>query len=99
MLRSRFAAARRRLIDRGATRIVLYIWRDVFAEALDLVAHDGSCYHIDDEYPFQERDVPNSPREMELLQRADSVIVHSPALFAKKGSANPHTIASRTASL
>ena len=90
--RSRLATARQRLIDRGATRIVLYVWRDVYADALDLVAHDGSCYHIDDEYSFQERDVPNSPRELGLLQRVDRVIVHSSALFAKKGSANPHTI-------
>jgi len=90
MMRSRLAAARRRLTSRGATHVVLYVWRDEYADALDLVAHDGSCYHIDDEYSFQEREVPNSPRETRLLQRVDQVIVHSPALLAKKGSANPN---------
>jgi glycosyltransferase involved in cell wall biosynthesis len=90
-LRSRLATARRRLVAQGAKQIVLYIWRDEFADALDLVRHDISCYHVDDEYSFDERDVPNSAREMRLLQGVDQVIVHSPALLAKKGRANPHT--------
>jgi glycosyltransferase involved in cell wall biosynthesis len=83
--------ARRRLIARGATHIALYIWRDDFAEALDCVEHDVSCYHIDDEYSFSEQDVPNSPREVALLRRVDQVIVHSSALMRKKGGINPHT--------
>ncbi len=90
-LRSRLATARRRLVAQGAKRIVLYIWRDEFADALGLVDHDVSCYHIDDEYSFDERDAPNSPREIELLRRVDQVIVHSAALLAKKGGINPHT--------
>jgi glycosyltransferase involved in cell wall biosynthesis len=89
--RSRLEAARRRLLERGATRIVLYIWRDEFAAAVDLVAHDASCYHIDDEYSFSETETPNSPRELSLMRSVDQVIVHSPALFAKKGKVNPHT--------
>ena len=91
-LRSRLAAARRRLVAQGAKRIVLYLWRDEFAGALDLVDHDVSCYHIDDEYSFDERDVPTSPRERALLERVDQVIVHSPALLAKKGGVNPQTV-------
>lgn len=90
-LRSRLAVARRRLIARGARRVVLYLWRDEFAAAIDLVPHDVCCYHVDDEYNFSEVDVPNSCRESALLRRVDQVIVHSRALLQKKGGLNPHT--------
>ena len=90
-LRSRLALARARLVDRGATRIALYIWRDEFAEALDLVDHDFSVYHVDDEYSFSAQDLPTSEREVNLLRRVDQVIVHSKALFDKKGGVNPNT--------
>jgi len=89
--RSRLEAARRRLVARGARRIVLYLWRDEFEDALDLVAHDVSCYHIDDEYSFSDVDLPNSPREIRVLERVDQVIVHSKALLEKKGGINPRT--------
>ena len=89
--RSRLRAARERLIAAGAKRIVLYIWRDEFAPLLDLVEHDISVYHIDDEYSFDERDPPNSASELELLTRADQVIIHSMQLMKKKGGINPHT--------
>ena len=90
-LRSRLTVARRRLVSRGAKRIALYIWRDRFANALDLVEHDFSCYHVDDEYSFSDEETPTSQREMELLQRVDQVIVHSQALLEKKGKFNPRT--------
>jgi glycosyltransferase involved in cell wall biosynthesis len=90
-LRSRLAQARKRLLARGAKRIALYLWRDHFASALDAVPHDFSCYHIDDEYSFSDKNLPNSPREVALLRRVDQVIVHSPALFAKKGGINRNT--------
>ncbi|MEO8523732.1 MAG: glycosyltransferase [Caldimonas sp.] len=90
-LRSRLSVARRRLVSRGAKRIALYLWRDEFASALDLVEHDFSCYHIDDEYSFSDREAPNSERETALLRRVDQVIVHSPALLEKKGKLNPRT--------
>lgn len=90
-LRSRLKKARRRLISRGATRIALYLWRDEYADALDLVEHDWSCYHIDDEYSFTEQDRPTSAREEDLLRRVDQVIIHSPALFEKKGHVNHNT--------
>lgn len=90
-LRSRLALARRRLMQHGAHQIALYLWRDQFADALDLVEHDFSCYHIDDEYSFSEREVPTSAREMAVLRRVDQVIVHSPALLRKKGGINPRT--------
>lgn len=91
-LASRLRLARNRLIDRGATRIALYIWRDDFAGALDLIEHDFSCYHLDDEYSFSDQDMPIPERELRLLQRVDQVVVHSPALLAKKGHVNPRTV-------
>jgi len=90
-LRSRLSVARRRLVSRGAKRIALYIWRDRFANALDLVEHDFSCYHVDDEYSFSDEETPTSQREAALLQRVDQVIVHSHALLEKKGKLNPRT--------
>jgi glycosyltransferase involved in cell wall biosynthesis len=86
------ADARRYLHRRGARRILLHLWRYDFLEALDLVPHDISCYHIDDEYSFSTVDLPNPPLEVQLLRRADQVIVHSARLLAKKGGINPHTI-------
>jgi glycosyltransferase involved in cell wall biosynthesis len=91
LFRSRLAAARRRLRAMGARRVALYLWRDTFAPALDLVRHDFSCYHVDDEYSFSDVDGPTPPRELEVLRRVDQVIVHSPALAAKKGGVNART--------
>jgi glycosyltransferase involved in cell wall biosynthesis len=90
-LRSRLAVARKRLIDRGATQIALYLWRDEYSPALDLVEHDISFYHIDDEYSFSEHETPNSARELELMRRVDQVIVHSGALLERKGGHNRNT--------
>ena len=90
-VRSRLVLARKRLLARGAKRIALYLWRDEFANALDLIPHDFSCYHIDDEYTFSDVEIPTSPRETRLLQRVDLAIVHSPALFKKKGTINENT--------
>lgn len=90
-LRSRLSAARQRLIARGCARIALYVWRDEFEPALDLIEHDFSCYHVDDEYSFSDTELPNSPREINLLRRVDQVIMHSPALFGKKGGFNQNT--------
>ncbi len=90
--RLRLRHARRLLKDAGCDRFVLYLWRPDLGAALDLVRHDLSCYHIDDEYTFSETEQPVSASEMQLLQRADLVIVHSTALLEKKGRINPHTI-------
>lgn len=89
--RGRLSHASRILEDAGCTRIVLYIWQPKFAAALDLVRHDVSCYHIVDEYSFSDVEEPLSPVERRLIERADQVIVHSPALREKKGSLNPNT--------
>lgn len=90
-LSSRLQQARARLLARGVERVALYVWRDQFAEAIDSVAHDFSCYHVDDEYSFSEAEVEISPQELGLLRRGNQVIVHSDALFAKKGRINPNT--------
>lgn len=91
IFRSLLRKARTRLINRGARDIVLYLWRSDFSDALGLVSHDVSCYHIDDEYTFSEIDVPNSLHEIETLHAVDQVIVHSEELLAKKGGVNPLT--------
>ena len=48
----RLQQAHRLLRDRGCSKIVLYLWRPEFADSLNLVDHQLSCYHIDDEYSF-----------------------------------------------
>ncbi len=89
--RRRLMQARRMLEDAGCRKIVLYLWLPDFAAALDLMPHDVSCYHIVDEYTFSETEQPVSVQERNLIERADQVIVHSPALREKKGNLNPHT--------
>lgn len=86
-------AARRRLEGLGCRRIVLYLWRPRFAPALDLVDHDLSCYHVDDEYLFYggENAEEAARGERELIERVDQVFIHSPGLLEKKGEWNPHT--------
>ena len=91
-LRSRLLEARKRLLARGAERIALYIWRDEFGEAIEVVPHDFSCYHIDDEYSFSDTEVETSPQELRLLRNVDQVIVHSDALLEKKGGVNRNTV-------
>ena len=88
----RLRRARRLLQAAGCDRFVLYLWRPDFESALDLISHDVSCYHIDDEYSFSEIEKPTPDSELRLLRRADLVIVHSTALLEKKGRINPHTI-------
>lgn len=87
----RLGRARRILRQRGATKIVLYLWRPTFDTALDRVEHDLSLYHIVDEYNFSETEQENDNRETRLIKRAGQVIVHSPALMEKKGALNPTT--------
>ena len=89
--KSRLATARKQLLERGAERIALYIWRPQYAAALELIHHDWSCYHIDDEYSFSEQEVPTPADEKALIGRVDHVIVHSAKLLEKKGGINPHT--------
>lgn len=90
--RLRLVGAAKRLRQRGCRRIVLYLWRPEFAPALDLMPHDFSCYHIDDEYTFSVTEKPIEAGEERLIRRAGQVIIHSPALLEKKGHLNPRTM-------
>lgn len=74
----------------GCRRIVLYLWRPYFADALDLIEHDLSCYHIDDDYSFSGTDEVNEV-EARLIARVHQVFVTSRELLRCKGAINPHT--------
>jgi glycosyltransferase involved in cell wall biosynthesis len=88
--RARLRSARQELEALGCRKIGLYLWRPEFYDYPDLITHDFSCYHVDDEYSFSSVDRPNDSREVELIKRVDQVIVHSQTLFEKKGGINPH---------
>ena len=79
------------LTDRGCSSIVLYVWRPRFEEALDLVDHDLSCYHIDDEYSFSAEQAKLRAIEVKLLKRVDQVIIHSKELVERRGGFNKKT--------
>ncbi len=87
-LRKRLNRARNLLLQKGCRKIILYIWRPEYLRSLDVLKTDLVCYHIVDEYSFSDVDLPNSAQEVELLQRADQVFVHTRALLEKKGSLN-----------
>jgi len=89
--RARLRHSRRLLEQAGCRRILLYVWQPTFADALDLLDHDVSCYHIADEYSFSEVEHDIPPQERRLIERVDQVFIHSPALMEKKGHINPHT--------
>src|SRR5690242_10170423 len=91
MRRERLRRARRLLMRQGCEKTILYLWRPEHARALDLVAHDLSCYHIDDEYSFSPIEQPLSEQEAALIGRVDQVFIHSQGLLDKKGHLNPHT--------
>jgi glycosyltransferase involved in cell wall biosynthesis len=76
----------------GCQRVVLYLWRPEFSPVLDTLVHDASCYHVDDEYNFEDAEAPVSEEEARLLRRVDQVFIHSPGLLEKKGKFNPHTL-------
>jgi len=91
MSRERLKRASDRLRARGCTKVVLYIWRPEFADAIDQTSYDLSVYHIDDEYSFSSTETEVSPVERRLLESVGQVFIHSPALLRKKGGFNPHT--------
>lgn len=84
VFRKRLNRARDLLLQRGCNKVILYIWRPEFAESLDMLEADLSCYHIVDEYTFSDVELPNSERERNLLRRVDQVFVHTQALLEKK---------------
>lgn len=84
--------ARSRLVRRGCCTIIAYLWRPEYGGVIDFGGFDLSCYHVDDEYTFAEKEQPISSSERRLLERAGQVFIHSPALLRKKGGFNPNTI-------
>lgn len=89
--RQRLRQAIRTLHKRGCERIVLYLWRPEFGDAIEEFNWALTCYHIDDEYSFSPFDVPISAEELNVIRCVDHVFIHSPGLLEKKGSINPHT--------
>lgn len=89
--RERLKRASDRLRARGCTRVILYIWRPEFADAINQTPYDLSIYHIDDEYSFSSTETEVSPVERRLLESVGQVFIHSPALMRKKSGFNPHT--------
>lgn len=89
--RERLRRACALLRERGCTKLVFYIWRPEFANALGLAPHDLSIYHVDDDYSFSSTEVQVSFAEQRLLESVDQVFIHSPALIEKRGSFNPNT--------
>ena len=88
----RLRQARLMLRKRGCTKTILYLWRPDFAPYLDLMPHQFSCYHIDDEYTFTPEERATEDVETRLIMRVDQVFIHSQALMEKKGGVNPNTM-------
>lgn len=89
--RERLQNAHRLLRERGCSKIVLYLWRPDFADSLNLVDHQLSCYHIDDEYSFSSSERELDAAEVQLIRAVDQVFIHSPAMMERKGTLNPNT--------
>lgn len=89
--RAHWRRAHRELLRRGCRRVILYLWRPGFAPVLDVLPHDVSCYHLDDEYTFSDTEQPVGTQERRLLESVDQVFVVSPGLMEKKGRINPRT--------
>ena len=98
---SRLKQAVNLLETQGCKQIVLYLWLPEFDRVLDVVEHEVSCYHIDDEFTLKastsEPVVDGTgrsmvDREVDLLRRVDQVFIHSPALMEKKGHINSNTL-------
>ena len=83
--RRRLAPVYRRLRREGCRYVVLYLWRPQFAAARLVPGHDVVIYHVTDEYSFSSVERPVDPVEGGLLRDVDQVIVHSPALYERKG--------------
>ena len=82
----------RYLEAQGVREFVGYLWRPEFADCLASGEFAVRCYHIDDEYSFSEEEAPVPAEERRIIESADQVFIHSPAMMEKKGSINPHTM-------
>src|SRR5579863_4917894 len=91
-MKRRLLGARDILKRKGCRTIILYVWRPELANALELIDHDLSCYHIDDEYTFSEVETPTGLIEAKVISQVNQVFIHSGGLLQKKGHLNPHTM-------
>jgi glycosyltransferase involved in cell wall biosynthesis len=91
-LRARLRRAHHLLVRQGCRKLILYLWRHEFRQALAELPSDLSCYHIDDEYSFSPIELPVGEAESSLLAEVDQVFIHSPGLLEKKGRMNPNTL-------
>ena len=68
--------------------MILHIWRPQFDFAIDLVNHDKSIYHVDDNYAFSSHDEKRqlSSSELRLLQNCDFSFIHSKTLFKEQAN-------------
>ena len=64
MDRRRLRPARKFLDDCGCKKIITYLWRPCSARSLDVINHDISCYHINDEYTFSPVERPLGEEEV-----------------------------------
>jgi glycosyltransferase involved in cell wall biosynthesis len=87
----RLRNAKRRLVQQGCKKIILYLWDYKFERALSLLPCDVSGYHIDDEYSFSTTEVPTDSTELRVISGVSEVFAISPALLQKKGKINPNT--------
>jgi glycosyltransferase involved in cell wall biosynthesis len=90
--RQRLSRAQRFLHKQGCRKLVLSLWSPQQEPALNMINHDLSCYHIDDEYTFSEIEQPIEECEASLILRVNQTFIHSPALLEKKGNLNSHTL-------
>jgi glycosyltransferase involved in cell wall biosynthesis len=89
--RQRLQRAGKLLQRHGCHQTVLYLCQPEFAPALQLVPHQLSVYHIDDEYSYSPQEKPVGKAEARLIQTVGQVFIHSPAMLEKKGRLNPNT--------
>ena len=86
MLHQRLKGVIKKLQQKGCQKIILYLWRPKFADALDVSPFDLRCYHIDDEYAFSEYEQAMNPLEVRVLNEVDVAFIHSRGLMEKKSS-------------
>lgn len=91
LARQRLKRGAQVLRTQGVKKLIVYLWRPEFEPALDILPHDLSCYHIDDEYSFAPEEQPLDEQELRVIRRVSQVFIHSPALLERKGGFNPQT--------
>lgn len=89
LARERLRRGREMLVKSGAERVMVSLWSSEWWEALDLVEHDTSSYHVVDENSYSAVEAPPSEAELRILKKVDQVIVRSVRLRERKRPFNP----------